>query len=140
VTGLAEGWESQNAVVFIAADWKATAGQRDENRLPRLFRLEPGEYVIERIDIGGEPTTIYRGYYPGLQRASFGHFTVRAGDVSNLGRLVVHMHYYERAFSLVVEDNIADVSQYAAERYPQLKQQLRTQPMDVIARFPFSVR
>jgi hypothetical protein len=124
----------------LSADWKATAGQLDENRSPRLFQLEPGDYVIERIDIGGGPTTVYRGYYTGSKRASFGHFTVGAGDVINLGRLVVHMHYYEKAFSLVVEDNTSEVSQYIAERYPSLKTKLKAQQMDVIARFPFSLR
>jgi hypothetical protein len=124
----------------LSADWKATAGQRDENRSPRLFQLEPGEYVIERIDIGSGPTTVYRGYYPGSQRASFGHFTVSAGDVTNLGRLVVHMHFYEKTFSLVVEDNTSEVSQYIAEHYPSLKQKQKTRLMDVIARFPFTIR
>jgi hypothetical protein len=185
MTKLADGWETQKAVVIIAADlrektslrdniphfgsmffrkvdsaydnrdkndydfaiqyslaadWKATAGQRDENRSPRLFQLEPGDYVIERIDIGGGPTTVYRGYYTGSQRASFGRFTVSAGDVTNLGRLVVHMHYYERVFSLVVEDNTSEVSQYIAEHYPSLKMKLKTQQMDVIPRFLFTVR
>ena len=123
----------------LASDWRAAAGQRDENRAPRLFQLEPGVYVIERINIGSRPKTIRQGYDASTNRVSYGHFDARAGDVINLGRLVVHMHYHEGTFSQRVEDNSKEVLEYVADKYPGLKKP-ETRLLNVTPKFEFDFR
>lgn len=96
----------------VSAAWKAVSGQRDENRMPHLFQIDPGMSVIEHIRIGGGPKMVRRGYDSSTNRVSYGTFTVRQGDGLNRGRLVVHMHFCEGTFSQRVEDNTEEVLSY----------------------------
>lgn len=123
----------------LSASWKSVAGHRDENRTPRLFQIEPGTYVIERIDIGNGPTTYHPGYDSATNRISYGQFTVRAGDAVNLGRLVVHMHYYEGTFSLKVEDNTAELLQFMSESYPSTDTRIQLKLLTVAPTAPFCI-
>ncbi len=124
----------------LAADWGATFENHDENRMPFLFQIVPGEYVIERIDIGSSPTTYFRGFEQGTEQFAFGHFSAKAGEFTNLGRLVIHMHYSDRAFTLVVEDNHAEASQFLARNYPGVSARMQTKLMAVKPRVPFGWR
>jgi hypothetical protein len=67
--------------------------------------VEPGTYVIEKINIGGGPTTVGPGLDARSHTPRFGSFTMRAGEVLNLGRLVVHMHWHEGYFDARIEDS-----------------------------------
>src|SRR5687768_2179365 len=41
----------------LAASWRAIGSDRDENRVARILQINPGKYVIERIEIGAGPAT-----------------------------------------------------------------------------------
>lgn len=120
----------------LGADWRGLVGE-DENRAARLFRVEPGEYVIERIDIGSGPTTRIPGFDERTRRALIGGFSIRAGEVKNLGRLIVHMHFREGVFVPSVQDNSAEVAKFLAARYPSLVPLTRTDLIRVVPRVPY---
>jgi hypothetical protein len=121
----------------VSADWGAVFGGSDDNRAPHVFTVQPGTYVIEKINIGSGPTTIGSGG-DAQNKPRFGSFVVREGEVLNLGRLVVHMHWREGYFSAKVEDNSADVRKIFAGK-PALAARLQTRLLDVAPRFPFYV-
>jgi hypothetical protein len=121
----------------VASDWKSVFGRPDDNRAPQLFAIEPGTYVIEKINIGSGPTTIGPGIDAGSHAPRFGTFTVRPGEVLNLGRLVVHMHWHEGYFDAKVEDNTADARHGLAESSPQLAARLQTRLITVVPKLPF---
>jgi hypothetical protein len=120
----------------VSADWKSVFGGSDENRTPHIFTLEPGTYFIEKINIGGGPTTVGPGIDAQSHTPRFGSFTVRPGEVVNLGRLVVHMHWREGYFSATVEDNAADAQRVLATNRP-LAAKLQTRLLTIVPRFPF---
>jgi hypothetical protein len=122
----------------VAADWTAVFGGADDNRAPRVFTVQPGAYVLEKINIGSSPTTAG----PGLDaqnKPRFGSSVVRQGEVLNLGRLVVHMHWRDGYFSAKVEDNTADARKTLAARDPALAARLQTRLLAVIPRFLFQM-
>ncbi|MGJ5208038.1 hypothetical protein [Bradyrhizobium sp. HKCCYLR20261] len=121
----------------VAADWKRVFGRGDDNRAPRVFAVEPGTYYIEKINIGGGPTTRGPGLDPQTRTPRFGSFSIRAGEVINLGRLVVHMHWDKGFFSAKVEDNSADAVQALGASNPQAAARLRTRLMSVVPQFAF---
>jgi hypothetical protein len=120
-----------------SADWKSVFGSADDNRAPHVFTLEPGTYIIEKINIGGGPTTSGPGLDEGSRAPRFGSFTVRPGEVLNLGRLVVHMHWDEGYFYAKVEDDSADAQQALAAANPQAAAKLQTRLLTVAPRFAF---
>jgi hypothetical protein len=120
----------------VSADWKSVLGGSDENRTPHIFTLEPGTYFIEKINIGGGPTTVGPGLDARSHTPRFGSFSVRPGEVLNLGRLVVHMHWHEGYFDAKIEDNAAD-AQRALAVNQQLAPKLQTRLLTVVSRFPF---
>jgi hypothetical protein len=120
-----------------SADWKSAFGGADDNRAPRMFTLESGTSCIEKINIGGGPTTIGPGIDPQSHAPRFGSFTVRPGEILNLGRLVVHMHWHEGYFDARVEDNSADAQQTVAEANQQLAAKLQTRLLTVVPKLPF---
>jgi hypothetical protein len=103
---------------------------------PHIFTLEPGTYFIEKINIGGGPTTVGPGIDARSHTPRFGSFTVRPGEVLNLGRLVVHMHWHEGYFYAKIEDNAAD-AQRALAANQQLAPKLQTRLLTVVPRFLF---
>jgi hypothetical protein len=121
----------------VAADWKRVFGRGDDNRAAQIFTVAPGTYVIDKINIGGGPTTRGPGLDPQSRTPRFGSFTVRPGEVVNLGRLVVHMHWHEGFFAAKVEDNSADVMQVLSQSNPQAAAKLRTRLMSVAPQFSF---
>jgi hypothetical protein len=121
----------------VAADWSATFGGRDENRAPHLFEIEPGTYVIERIKIGSGATTIGRGYDLTSHRQRFGIFVVRPGEIVNLGRLTVHMHWHQGFFDAQIKDNSDEVRRFLAESHPKLASKVQAKLLTVIPKFPF---
>jgi hypothetical protein len=121
----------------VASDWKSVLGQTDDNRVPHVFTIEPGTYVIEKINIGGGPTTMGPGIDAGSRAPRFGSFTVRSGEVLNLGRLVVHMHWHEGYFYANVEDAAADARRVLAGNNPQFVARLQTRLINVVSKFPF---
>lgn len=121
----------------VGADWRALFAGRDDNRSPRLFEIEAGTYVIERIKIGSNAAAIGPGYDAASRKPRFGMFTVQSGDVVNLGQLTVHMHWHEGFFAAQVTDNTADVRQFVAHSHPKLASRLQTKLMKVNPRFAF---
>nr|WP_157872513.1 hypothetical protein [Bradyrhizobium sp. ORS 278] len=121
----------------VAADWKRVFGRGDDNRAPRVFTIEPGTYYIERINIGSGPTTRGPGLDSPTRTPRFGGFSVRSGEVINLGRLVVHMHWEKGFFSAEVEDNSAEAMQAIGAANPQAAARLRTRLMNVVPQFAF---
>ncbi len=121
----------------VAADWKRVLGRGDDNRAPHVFTIEPGTYFIDKINIGGGPTTRGPGLDPQSRTPRFGSFTVRPGEVVNLGRLVVHMHWDQGIFTAKVEDNSADAAQAVSQSNPQVAAKLRTRLISVVPQFPF---
>jgi hypothetical protein len=69
-----------------------------KNRAPHLFNIEPGTYVIETIKIGSGAVTVGPGYDTASHNPRFGIFVARPGEIVNLGRLIVHMHWHEGFF------------------------------------------
>jgi hypothetical protein len=122
-----------------AAGWKSAFGGPDDNRAPHVFSIESGTYVIEKIDIGSNPTTIGPGVDPQSHSPHFGSFVVRGGEVLNLGRLVVHMHFHEGYFDAKVEDNTDEAGTALAGRNQGLRVRLQTRLMTVIPKFPFQM-
>jgi hypothetical protein len=122
----------------VSADWKSVFGGSDENRAPHIFALEPGTYFIAKINIGGGPTTVGPGLDAQSHTPRFGSFTVRPGEVLNLGRLVVHMHWHEGYFHAKIEDNAAD-AQRALAANQALAPKLQTRLLAVVPSFPFQV-
>ncbi len=123
----------------VAADWKSIFGGSDDNRAPHVLAVEPGTYVIEKINIGSGPTTIGPGIDPQSHSPRFGSFVVRGGEVLNLGRLVVHMHWHEGYFDAKVEDNTDEARNALADGNQGLGARLQTRLLRVIPRFPFQV-
>ncbi|UFZ01711.1 hypothetical protein LQG66_20540 [Bradyrhizobium ontarionense] len=121
----------------VAADWKAVFGRGDDNRAPHVFAVDPGIYFIDRINIGSGPTTRGPGLDPQSHAPRFGSFTVRPGEVVNLGRLIVHMHWHEGFFAAKVEDNSADARRALSEANPQAVAKLQTRLIGVVPQFPF---
>ena len=125
----------------VTADWKSVFGNPDDNRMPHIFAVEPGTYIIEKINIGSGPTTIGSGIDAGSRTPRFGSFTVHAGEVLNLGRLVVHMHWHEGYFDAKVEDNTAEARRAVAEsNQAALASRLQTRLLSVVSKFPFQAR
>jgi hypothetical protein len=77
------------------------------------------------------------GIDAGSQAPRFGNFAVRPGEVLNLGRLIVHMHWHEGYFYAKVEDNSADARHVLAESNPQLVARLQTRLISVVPKLPF---
>lgn len=123
----------------LDADWASVFGRPDANRMPRTFQLAPGAYVIERINIGSGAGPTAPGYDPASKRVRYGGFAVRAGEVVNLGRLVVHMHWYRGVFTTAVEDNTGEVRQRLTEGPPSVAAALRTRLLEAAPQFPFVV-
>lgn len=122
----------------VAADWGAVFGGSDDNRAPRVFTVQPGTYVIEKINIGDGPTTAGTGT-DSQNKPRFGSFVVRDGEVLNLGRLVVHMHWHDGYFSAKVEDNTAEVRKMLMQQDPALGARLKTRALTVVPKFPFQL-
>ena len=120
----------------LGADWAALAGP-DENRAPKIFALRPGSYILHKINIGTWPTTPPGSFDPVSGEVYYGVFEVRAGEVINLGRLVVHMHFKQRYFAARVEDNTDEARQVLATAYPDLAPRMTTRPLRVAERMPF---
>jgi hypothetical protein len=123
----------------VAADWKRVFGGSDDNRAPHIFTVEPGTYVIEKINIGSGPTTIGLGIDAQSRTPRFGSFEVREGEVLNLGRLVVHMHWHEGYFYAKVEDDTAEARIALANGNQSLAPRLQTRLLKVVPKFPFQV-
>jgi hypothetical protein len=123
----------------VAADWKRVFGGSDDNRAPHIFTVEPGTYVIEKINIGSGPTTIGLGIDAQSRTPRFGSFEVREGEVLNLGRLVVHMHWHEGYFYAKVEDDTAEARIALANGNQGLAPRLQTRLLKVVPKFPFQV-
>jgi hypothetical protein len=123
----------------VAADWKSFLGGADDNRAPHVFTVAPGTYVIEKINIGAGPTTAGPGVDPQGQTPRFGSFVVRDGEVVNLGRLVVHMHWHEGYFAAKVEDNTAEARTALATGHPGLAARLQTRLIKIVPRFPYQM-
>jgi hypothetical protein len=123
----------------VAADWKAVFGGSDDNRAPHVFAVEPGIYVIDKINIGSGPTTIGPGIDAQSHTPRFGSFVVRGGEVLNLGRLVVHMHWYEGYLDAKVEDNAAEARKVLVDSNQALAARLQTRLLGVVPKFPFRV-
>jgi hypothetical protein len=121
----------------VGADWRANLGSSDDNRAPHLFAIEPGKYVIEKITIGSSPKTIMPGYDPRADRANYGIFSVRSGEVVNLGRLVVHMHFYDGYFSAKVEEDADEVRQLLSKSHPTFEAKLQARSIQVNPQFAF---
>jgi hypothetical protein len=121
----------------VAGDWKRVFGGSDENRAPRVFAVEPGTYVIEKINIGSGPTTIGPGIDAQSRNPRFGSFMVREGEVLNLGRLVVHMHWHEGYFDANVVDDTAEARSALVNGNQGLAAKLQTRLLKVIPKFPF---
>lgn len=121
----------------VAADWKGLFGGSDDNRTPHAYAVEPGTYVIDKINIGSGPTTIGRGIDPQSQTYRFGGFVVREGEVLNLGRLVVHMHWHEGYFHAAVQDNTAEARTALAGSRQDLAGRLQTRLLKVVPKFAF---
>lgn len=122
----------------VAADWKGVFGGSDDNRAPRVYAVAPGTYVIEKINIGSGPTTVGPGIDGQSRAPRFGSFVAREGEVLNLGRLIVHMHWHEGYFSAKVEDNAAEAKKVLAESHPGLAARLQTRMLSVVPSFPFT--
>jgi hypothetical protein len=123
----------------VAADWKGVFGGVDDNRAPHAFTVEPGTYVIEKINIGAGPTTRGPGIDPQTRAPRFGSFAVREGEVINLGRLVVHMHWDEGYFYAKVEDNAAEARAALAAGHQALAARLQTRLLTVVPKFAFQM-
>lgn len=123
----------------VASDWKRVFGGADENRAPHVFAVEPGTYVIEKINIGSGPTTIGPGIDAQTQAPRFGSFVVREGEILNLGRLVVHMHWHEGYFDAVVEDNTAEARKALVNGNQGSAAKLQTRLLKVVPKFSFQV-
>jgi hypothetical protein len=121
----------------VASDWKSAFGGADENRATHVFAVEPGTYVIEKINIGSRPTTTGPGIDAQSHTPSFGSFVVREGEVLNLGRLVVHMHWHEGYFDAAVEDNTAEARRALAGGNQGSAAKLQTRLLKVVPKFPF---
>jgi hypothetical protein len=121
----------------VASDWKSVFGGADENRAPHVFAVEPGTYVIEKINIGGGPTTIGPGIDAQSHTPRFGSFVVREGEVLNLGRLVVHMHWHEGYFDATIEDNTAEARRALVDGNRGSAAKLQTRLLRVAPKFPF---
>jgi hypothetical protein len=121
----------------VAADWKGAFGGRDDNRAPHVFAVEPGTHVLAKINIGSGPTTIGPGIDARTRTPRFGSFTVHAGEVLNLGRLVVHMHWHEGYFDAKIEDNAADARRALEEGNQGLAAKLQTRLLSVVPTLPF---
>lgn len=119
------------------ADWRATFGGVDENRAPHLFAIEPGRYVIEKINFGSNVTTIGPGFDPTRNRVRFGEFTVAAGEVVNLGRLAILEHWFEGYFDARADDDTAEVHDFLAAKYRKLDAAIETRMLTVVQRFAF---
>lgn len=121
----------------VAADWRATFGKADDNRAPRVFAIDPGTYVIEKIKIGSTATAIGPGYDPRRGRARFGSFTVRAGDIVNLGRLVIYMEWFDGYFAARIEDNSAAIHEFLSQTNPALDAAVQTTLLSVVPKIAF---
>jgi hypothetical protein len=122
-----------------AASWKSAFGGPDDNRAPHVFVVEPGTYAIEKINIGSNPTTIGPGIDPQSNAPRFGSFAVRGGEVLNLGRLVVHMHWHEGYFDASVEDNTDEARSVLTDSKQGLGARLQTRLLRVVPKFPFQM-
>lgn len=122
----------------VAADWSAVFGGGDDNRAPRILTVQPGTYVLEKINIGSGPTTAGSGL-DAQNKPRFGSFVVRQGEVLNLGRLVVHMHWHDGYFSAKVEDNTADARKMLAAHNPALAARLQARLLAVVPKFVFQM-
>jgi hypothetical protein len=121
----------------VAADWKSAFGGSDANRAPHVLSIQPGTYFIEKINIGSGPTTIGSGIDPQTQAPRFGSFVVREGEVINLGRLVVHMHWHEGYFDAKVEDNTAEARSALADSNRDFAARMQTRLLKVTPKFAF---
>jgi hypothetical protein len=114
-------------------------GGSDDNRAPRIFAVEPGTYVIEKINIGSGAATVGPGMDAQSHAPRFGSFVVREGEVLNLGRLVVHMHWHEGYFAATVVDNTTAAQTALANGNQGLATRLQTRLLRVVPKFPFRV-
>jgi hypothetical protein len=121
------------------AEWKGVFGGADDNRAPHAFAVEPGTYVIDKINIGGGMTTIGPGIDAQSHTPRFGSFVVRGGEVLNLGRLVVHMHWQEGYFGAKVGDNTAEARKILVDSNQDLAARLQTRLLSVVPRFAFQM-
>jgi hypothetical protein len=121
----------------VAADWDATFGKRDRNRMPRAFAIAPGTYVIDMIRIGSNATTIGHGYDPATRTVRLGSFQVAAGEVVNLGRLVVHMYWFDGIFVSDVVDDSAEARGVLQGALAGLAPKLQTRLLRVVHVVPF---
>lgn len=94
--------------------------------------------MIEKINIGSNPTTIGPGISPNSHTPRFGSFVVREGEVLNLGRIVVHMHWHEGYFAANVEDNTDQARNVLADSKQGLAR-LQTRLLSVVPKFPFEL-
>ena len=120
-----------------AADWRATFGGADENRAPHLFVVEPGRYVVEKINFGSNATTAGPGFDAARNRVRYGEFTVAAGEVVNLGRLALLQHWWEGYFDARADDDSTEVHDFLAAQYKKLDAAVQTRLMTVVRRFAF---
>lgn len=131
--------KSQCRAAAALVDWKGVFGGVDDNRAPHAFTVEPGTCVIEKINIGAGPTTQGPGVDPQTQAPRFGSFAVREGEVLNLGRLVVHMHWHEGYFSAKVEDNAAEARNALAAGHQGQAARLQMRLLTVVPKFAFQM-
>lgn len=113
----------------LAANWKGVAGQPDANRLPRVFQIDPGTYVIERISMGSNISSVPPGYMAAYDRVTMGSFSVKAGEVVHLGRLMVGLYWREGRLSLQVDNNIDQVKAHLQGPYAALLERMQTRLM-----------
>jgi len=119
----------------ISADWAAVFGSPDRNREPRLFEIDEGVYVVERIEMGdGGLITPLKGYDPIAKRARYGTFTVRRGEVVDLGKVVVDMMWRRGLFGTSVEDNGTAAYDLVASRGLS---GVQSRPITMAPMFPF---
>jgi hypothetical protein len=119
----------------VAADWRANFGSKDDNKAPQIFVIEPGTYVLEHIKIGANAVTAGPGYVPAGYR--FGGFSVRAGEVVNLGELVIHLRWRSGVFTAETIDNSVAVRELLATRDPGLEAKLETKLLPIAPSMPF---
>lgn len=122
----------------VGASWKSVFGGPDDNRAPHVLVVEPGTYVVEKINIGSNATTMGPGIGADSHTPRFGSFVVREGEVLNLGRLVVHMHWHEGYFDANVQDNTDEARNVLADSKQGLAR-LQTRLLSVVPKLPFEL-
>ena len=122
----------------VSADWGSMTGV-DENRVPKVFFLDPGLYVVERIIIGQSASTFYPGFSRKSGRATYGYFAVKPGEVINLGRLVVQMYWNRGTLSAFVRDDIEEAKAALSKYNLHLEDKIVVRPITMVESFPFKL-